>query len=199
MQFVPAALLYVVFAMPGVHLDSRATTETADRRAPRRLIRDAAAQVAHTVQQVRANRDAFQFLVGRFLYSDAIATLSAFLAVYMTRLGGFSESEKNAVLGISVVLCGGGGDRHGAPHRARRPRAVLVAVLPAVAAFTLLSAAVGSRGRCGSLPPRSELHSVASGPSDRVFMLRLTPDELRGEFFASSTSRAAWRPRSGRS
>ena len=51
-------------------------------------------RVMRTAQQVRGNRDAFQFLIGRFFYSDAIATLSAFLAVYMTRLGGSSRRPR---------------------------------------------------------------------------------------------------------
>ena len=100
--FAPAGVCFVLFALPAFAW-IRERGDRARRPGRRQPPRSAFRQVTRTAQQVRANRDAFQFLVGRFFYSDAIATLSAFLTVYMTRLGGFSETEKNAVLAVSVV------------------------------------------------------------------------------------------------
>ncbi len=180
--FAPAALLYVVFAIPAfVWVRERRRERAA--RSRRRLFRDAGAQVLRTTRAVRAHRDAFQFLVGRFLYSDAIATLSAFLAVYMTRLGGFSESEKNAVLGISVLAAAGAALVTGRVLGHVGPRAVLLAVLPAVAACTFFSAVVGEPWTVWVAAPAMGGALGCVWTADRVFMLRLTPDELRGEFF----------------
>ena len=181
--FAPAALIYIVFALPAFVWIRERRPDRTTRQSPRRLIRDAASQVAHTAQQVRANRDAFQFLIGRFLYSDAIATLSAFLAIYMTRLGGFSESEKNAVLGISVVAAAAAAIVTGRLLTRVGPRAVLVAVLPIVVASTLLSAVVGEPWTVWLAAPALGGSLGCVWTADRVFMLRLTPDEVRGEFF----------------
>ena len=102
--FAPAAAFFVLFSLPAFFwIRERRPEPSTATRLEGRLIAHAFRQVMRTAQQVRANRDAFQFLIGRFFYSDAIATLSAFLAVYMTRLGGFSETEKNAVIAVSVV------------------------------------------------------------------------------------------------
>ena len=93
----------MLFSLPAFFWIRERATSRPPRVPEGRLFGHAFRQVMRTAQQVRGNHDAFQFLIGRFFYSDAIATLSAFLAVYMTRLGGFSETEKNAVIGVSVV------------------------------------------------------------------------------------------------
>jgi UMF1 family MFS transporter len=180
--FAPAGLLYILFAVP-------AFVWVRDRQRPlarppgERLLRSAATQMATTAQQVHANRDAFQFLIGRFLYSDAIATLSAFLTVYMTRLGGFSESEKNAVLGVSVVAAAVGALLTGRTIGLAGPRVVLVSVLPTFSAFTVLSAAVGEPWTVWVAAPVMGAALGCVWTADRVFMLRLTPVELRGQMF----------------
>lgn len=180
--FVPAGVFFVVFSLPAF-LWVRERREEHVRSVAHASLRDALAQVAHTASHVRANRDAFRFLVGRFLYSDAIATLSAFLAVYMTRLGGFSESEKNAVIALSVAVAGLAALVAGRLLAHIGPRSVLVAVLPAFAACTLLSAAVGEPWTVWLTAPVMGAALGCVWTADRVFMLRLTPLALRGQMF----------------
>ena len=142
--FAPAGALFVLFALPAFFwIRERRHEPSTATRLEGRLIGHAFRQVMRTAQQVRGNRDAFQFLIGRFFYSDAIATLSAFLAVYMTRLGGFSETEKNAVIAVSVVGAAIAALTTGRVLGNVGPRAVLLAVLPFFSLLTLLSAAVG--------------------------------------------------------
>jgi UMF1 family MFS transporter len=180
--FVPAGILYVIFAVPAF-VWVRERRQQGARPIRPAIVRAAAAQVMHTAQQVRANQDAFQFLVGRFLYSDAIATLSAFLTVYMTRLGGFSESEKNAVLGASVVGAAAAAITTGRLLGRVGPRAVLVAVLPAFSGLTLFSALIGKPWTVWLAAPVMGAALGCVWTADRVFMLRLTPVELRGQMF----------------
>lgn len=180
--FAPAAVFFVLFALPAFVWVRERRSEHAPSLAGASL-RHALSQVAQTASHVRANRDAFRFLVGRFLYSDAIATLSAFLAVYMTRLGGFSESEKNAVLALSVAVAGLGAIVAGRLLARVGPRSVLVAVLPTFAACTLLSAIVGQPWTVWLAAPVMGAALGCVWTADRVFMLRLTPLELRGQMF----------------
>lgn len=179
--FAPAAAFFVLFALPAfVWIRERGHDSP---RPEGNLVRNGLAQVARTAQQVRANRDAFQFLVGRFLYSDAIATLSAFLTVYMTRLGGFSETEKNAVLAVSVAGAAVAALATGRVLGRTGPRAVLLAVLPVFTALTLLSAAVGEPWTVWLAAPAMGSALGCVWTADRVFMIRLTPLELRGQMF----------------
>lgn len=180
--FGPAGALYVVFALPAF-IWVRERRDLAGPRPEGRLLGHAFRQVARTAQQVHANRDAFQFLVGRFFYSDAIATLSAFLTVYMTRLGGFSETEKNAVLAVSVVGAAIAALTTGRVLSAVGPRAVLLAVLPVFSVLTLLSAAVGEPWTVWLAAPAMGAALGCVWTADRVFMIRLTPLELRGQMF----------------
>jgi UMF1 family MFS transporter len=180
--FIPAAVFFVFFSLPAFFWVKERKLEHGETTGGGSL-RDAFSRVSATAGHVRANRDAFRFLVGRFLYSDAIATLSAFLAVYMTRLGGFSEGEKNAVLAVSVVLAGTAALVAGRLLTRVGPRRVLVAVLPSFSAFTLLSAVVGEGWTVWLAAPAMGAALGCVWTADRVFMLRLTPLELRGQMF----------------
>jgi UMF1 family MFS transporter len=180
--FAPAGGLYVLFALPAfLWVRERRPSPRSGREG--RLLRSAVRELVETAKHVGANRDAFQFLVGRFLYSDAIATLSAFLTVYMTRLGGFSESEKNAVLGVSVAAAGAAALTAGRLLSRTGPRAVLVYVLPPFSGLTLLSAAIGEPWTVWLAAPMMGAALGCVWTADRVFMLRLTPLELRGQMF----------------
>jgi MFS transporter, UMF1 family len=180
--FAPAGAFFVLFALPAFFW-VRERRDLAPPRGEGSLAGQAFRQVARTAQQVRANRDAFQFLVGRFFYSDAIATLSAFLTVYMTRLGGFSETEKNAVLAVSVVGAAVAALATGRALGVFGPRAVLLAVLPVFSVLTLLSAAVGQPWTVWLAAPGMGAALGCVWTADRVFMIRLTPLELRGQMF----------------
>ncbi len=182
--FAPAAAFFVLFSLPAfIWIRERRHEPSTATRLEGRLIGHAFRQVMRTAQQVRANRDAFQFLIGRFFYSDAIATLSAFLAVYMTRLGGFSETEKNVVIGVSVVGAAIAALTTGRVLGTVGPRAVLLAVLPVFSLLTLLSAAVGEPWTVWLAAPAMGAALGCVWTADRVFMIRLTPLELRGQMF----------------
>ena len=182
--FAPAAAFFVLFSLPAFFwIRERRHEPSTATRLEGRLIGHAFRQVMRTAQQVRANRDAFQFLIGRFFYSDAIATLSAFLAVYMTRLGGFSETEKNVVIAVSVVGAAIAALTTGRVLGSVGPRAVLLAVLPVFSLLTLLSAAVGEPWTIWLAAPAMGAALGCVWTADRVFMIRLTPLELRGQMF----------------
>lgn len=178
--FAPAGLLFVVLALPAFalvreHVRPRAASGHATRLAFR--------QLAQTAQQARRFPRVVRFLAGRLLYSEAIATLSAFFAVYMTRLGGFSEREKNLVIGVSVVAAGAGAVIGGKAVERFGPKRPILIVIPTFAAAVLLSAAVGQPWTVWAASPAAGLALGVVWTADRVFMLRISPRELRGQFF----------------
>jgi len=140
-------------------------------------------QVSQSFRQIRRFPLIFRFLAGRLFYSEAIVTLSAFIAVYMTRLGGFSEREKNIVIGLSVLFAAIGAIVGGRFVERLGPRIPLVVVIPMFAACVLLSAAVGEGWTVWVVSPIAGASLGVVWTADRVFMLHLTPIELRGQFF----------------
>ena len=114
---------------------------------------------------------------------EAIATLSAFFAVYMTRLGGFSEREKNLVIGVSVLAAGAGAVIGGKAVERFGPKRPILIVIPTFAGAVLLSAAVGQPWTVWAASPAAGLALGVVWTADRVFMLRISPRELRGQFF----------------
>jgi UMF1 family MFS transporter len=180
--FAPAGLLYLLFALPALLL-VREPARPHGRLRAGVAVRRAVEQVGSSLRQARRYPDVYRFLAARFLYSDAVVTLSAFLAVYMTRLGGFSEREKNIVVGVAVVAAAGGalaGGRMVERLGAKRP---LVLVLPAFGASVLLSALIGRPWTIWVVGPVAGAALGVIWTADRVLMLRLTPPELRGQFF----------------
>jgi UMF1 family MFS transporter len=179
--FIPAAIVYVVFALPAFLL-VRESARTAVAR-KRETLGRAWSQFGQSFHQVRGYPRVFRFLGARFLYSDAIVTLNAFLAVYMTRLGGFSESEKNLALGVVVVAAGIGALAAGRLVERLGPKGPLMTVLPVFGGCLLLAAAVGEPWTIWALSPIAGASLGVIWTADRVFMLQLTPPELRGQFF----------------
>jgi UMF1 family MFS transporter len=180
--FAPAGLFYLLFAVPALVL-------IRERRHPHAEgsrqfgARGAYRQFVASLRELTRHRRASRFLVGRFLYADAIATLIAFIAVYMTRLGGFSESEKNLVFGIAVVVAAAGALVAGRLVERYGPKRPLLVVLPVFAGAILLSAVVGKPWTVWVAGPVAGIALGAVWTADRVFMLRLTPPEVRGQFF----------------
>ncbi len=147
-------------------------------RAPGAMIRvwrDAAAQPG-----------VVRFLVGRFLYTDAINTVFLFNAVYAKLELGFSDvqTDRLAILGIAcaavgAALAGKAVDRFG-------PRKVLLTALYAQLAGLLSAVAASALG----LPALGWFVAVGGGAgvgaawaSDRVFMTRLAPPASLGRLF----------------
>ncbi len=178
--FAPAALLYAVLAIPALML----VRERVRARAPsKHAARRAFGQFARTAQHARRFPRVVRFLAGRLFYSEAIATLSAFIAVYMTRLGGFSERDKNLVIGVSVLCAAIGAIIGGRAVERWGPKRPILIVIPGFAGAVLLSAAVGEPWTVWAASPVAGLALGVVWTADRVFMLRLTPGELRGQFF----------------
>ena len=177
--FVPAAIAFVLFAIPAfLFVRERAHPHPGGVSIPQAFV-----QIGRTVREIRRHRSAFQFLAGRFLYSDAIATLTAFLAVYMERLGGFTEREKNLVIGVGVAAAAVGAILAGRLVERFGPRRPLLGVLPIFGACILLAAVTGQGWALWLASPVAGLALGFVWTADRVFMLVLTPPELRGQFF----------------
>ncbi|MER3410655.1 MAG: hypothetical protein C4306_11385 [Thermoleophilia bacterium] len=180
--FIPAALLYLAFALPAFLL-VRERPRPRAQGPPARVLRHALSQLGQSLEHARRYPSVFRFLAGRFLYSDAITTSSAFLTVYMERLGGFSERDKNVAIGMAVLAAGAGAVGGGLLVERLGPKRPLLAVLPVFTICSLFSAAIGQPWTVWLVSPAGGVALGVVWTADRVFMLRLCPPELRGQFF----------------
>jgi UMF1 family MFS transporter len=180
--FVPIAVLFALFAIPiFVFVKERPGVRAArERHAVRRALRQVVATVGHIRRDDRA---VGRFLIARFLYFDAIATVIAYMSVYMTRLGGFSGTEKTVILAFATVFAVIGAYVSGNLVQRFGPKWVLTAILLLTASTLTLAAGTGSAGLIWLLAPCIGIALGGVATSDRVFMMRLTKPDVRGEFF----------------
>jgi UMF1 family MFS transporter len=127
------------------------------------------------------------FLIGRFLYSDAINTLiGGFLAIFVIKELDFTDDQVQVLLGIAIAtaivgsLAGGWFTDRIGPRRSLNAALYLwmltmaAGVLAAMLDLQSLAFAVGASGG---------LALGGTWAADRVYMTRITPPRHLGEFF----------------
>lgn len=128
-----------------------------------------------------------RFLVGRFLYTDAINTLiGGFLTIYAKEELGFDSGELQGLLALAITTAIAGGalggrfvDRHG-------PRRLLHGVLYLWIVAMTLGVIAGAAEVASLVWPLGAFGGLALGAtwaSDRVYMQRISPPRHLGEFY----------------
>lgn len=179
------AVLFLLFALPTfVFVRERPRPR---HTGPSPSLRHSARRLVEAWGRARRHRGVARFLVGRFLYTDAVNTLiGGFLTIYVIEELGFSAGQVQALLTVAIIGALGGGflgglavDRHG-------PRALLHAVLytwmiamalGVVAGVLDLDVLAWFLGALGGLA------LGATWAADRVYMQRISPPDHLGEFF----------------
>jgi len=183
--FLPTAIMFTLFALPiFLFVREPRSAARADAETLGVVVRRATRQLAATAGHIRREqRDVGRFLIARFLYVDAIATVIAYMTVYMGRVGDFSTQQETIVLGSAMLSAALGAFVSGRLVAAHGPKFVLQWILR-IATITLLVAAItGSAGLVWILGPAIGITLGAVWTSDRVLMMRLAPPEVRGEYF----------------
>jgi UMF1 family MFS transporter len=184
-SFIPTAILFGIFAIPIFVLVREPRPTKSSNHQYGTLVRNAIGQVVDTTKHIRdQHANTGRFLIARFLYVDAIATVIGYMTVYTERVGGFTDSSITVLLGLSMISAALGAFAAGALVERLGPKTVLNAIL-LVATFTLIAAGTtGSSTIVWALGPLVGITLGTVWTSDRLIMMRLTPPPLRGEFFA---------------
>ncbi|MGH8927596.1 MAG: MFS transporter, partial [Acidimicrobiia bacterium] len=128
-----------------------------------------------------------RFLIGRFLYTDAINTLiGGFLAIFVLTELDLSTRAVNNLLAIAILAAIGGGLGGGALTRrlgARRALRAVLLIWVAALAIGALSAALRLTGLIWIVGLVGGFALGATWATDRVLMLELSPPEHVGEFY----------------
>jgi UMF1 family MFS transporter len=138
-------------------------------------------------QKARRYEDVVPFLVGRFLYTDAINTLiGGFLAIFVLDELELDRGFFTALMGVAITAAVIGGlgsgpliERYG-PLRVLR--VVLLAWVAAIAAG-VVAAVSGAVVFAWVIGPVRGLALGATWSADRVVMLRVSPPRHLGEFY----------------
>ena len=185
--FLPTAALYLAFALPCLLFvrDRRRAraTEPGEGDAsvvgiPARALRQLAASV-----RAAAKRPHGRFLLARFLYVDAIATVIGFMTVYARRTGDFASRELDLLIALSTGFAIVGALGAGVLAGRIGPKRVLLATLAMVTVALLAAGASGSSALLWVVGPAVGIALGSVSASDRVLFLRLVPPERRGEDF----------------
>jgi UMF1 family MFS transporter len=127
------------------------------------------------------------FLVGRFLYTDAINTLiGGFLTIFVIQELGLDGRFVTALLAVAIVAAIFGGIGAGAVIERFGPmrvlRAVLVLWMVAIGAG-IAAAMTGETGLAWAIGPLGGIALGATWASDRVVMTRVAPPRHLGEMY----------------
>ncbi len=181
--FLPTAVAFGVLAIPCLLFvresagGSRASAGGISLLASEALRRTTAA--------VRAARRAAygRFLVARFLYVDAVATVIAFITVYAQRTAGFDDRGVDLLLTSSIAGAVAGALLAGPAAERIGPRRVLMVTVVGVAGVLALTGAAGSAALLWVAAPLVGASLGALTTADRVLLMRLTHPDRRGEAF----------------
>lgn len=182
--FRALAAAFLIFALPAFFfIDERPAREDAHLPGLRDVVRG----LAVSWRKASHYEGVVRFLIGRFLYTDAINTLiSGFLALFVIQELGLDRDFFTVLLAIAIAsaILGGFGagrviDRFG-PLRVLRG----VLVLWMVAMASGIAAAVTDRTELAWLiGPLGGIALGATWASDRVVMTRVSPPRFLGEFY----------------
>lgn len=183
--FKAIAVLFLVFALP---------TFLFVRERPRRpepgpppSLRASVRRLVAAWRRARTYRGVTRFLVGRFLYTDAVNTLiGGFLTIYVIEELGFSDAEVQGLLGVAIVGAILGGLGGGRLVDRLGPRRVLHGVLWAWMAAMVLGIVAGLTDAgvlAWMLGVVGGMALGATWASDRVYMQRISPPRYLGEFY----------------
>jgi UMF1 family MFS transporter len=183
--FQAIALLFLVFATPAfLFIDERPRPKPAG---PGPSFTRSLHQLVLTWKRAAAYDGIVRFLVGRFLYTDAINTLiGGFLAIFVVQELDFSDNEVQLLLGVAIVAAIVGGIVGGRLTDRYGPRRVLFGALylwMVTMVGGILAAAIGQPALAWAIGPVGGLALGATWASDRVYMARISPPRYLGEFY----------------
>jgi UMF1 family MFS transporter len=176
---------FLLFALPAFRYIKEPPPASDGRTAP--ALTSVVGDLARSWRRAAQWPDVIRFLIGRFLYTDAINTLiGGFLTIYAIQEIGLQPSGSRTLLGLAIAFAivgglGGGRavERFGSKRVLRWALAgwvvaILTGVLAAVTGVVALAWLIGAVGGTAL---------GATWASDRVTMLEVSPPEHLGEFY----------------
>jgi len=179
------AVLFLLFALPTFFfVEERPKPK---RKGPAPSLAGSVQRLAAAWRQTRDYEGVTRFLVGRFFYTDAVNTLiGGFLTIFVIEELGFSDTEVQVLLGMSIVGAMTGAWFGGRLVDISGPRRLLHAAIHTwifAIALGIVAAEADLVWLAWILGGIGGLALGATWTADRVYMARISPPVRLGEFY----------------
>lgn len=182
--FRALAIAFLVFALPAFLWIRERPRPRHEGRAPGIL--ESPATMVRAWRAAAGYPGVVRFLIGRFLYTDAINTVFLFNAIFAKLEMGFTDAQTDVLALIGIVCAGVGAAVAGRVVDAVGPKRVLDFALYSQIAGLVAAVTAGVTGFQGIgwlVAVGGGVGIGAAWTSDRVLMTRLAPEHMLGEFF----------------
>ncbi len=171
--FVPTALLFLTFSMPCFFIKELKKGEHIK------------INIKGTIKRIVSEKNLFNYFIGHILYLDAINTIIAFMAVFLVKIGGFSQKdgEINNFFLFSTVFAVIGGFFWGQFIRKYNSRKGLILTLLLWSFLLLLVLMPLSKAFFWFLGPITGIALAGTWSCDRPLLLSLINEGEAGRFF----------------
>jgi UMF1 family MFS transporter len=180
--FLPTAVLFALFALPCL-LWVRDLQPSESPAAERLPWREALRKVVVALTNARLYPGVRAFLVAKFLYEEAIATVIIFMAVYAHKVWGFSDSELTPFLVLSTVSAIAGSLVLGRITDRLGPKRTLEGVLVGWLACLVVVASTDLRIVAWVTGSAVGVCLGGTWTAARPLLVELVPEEELAEFF----------------
>lgn len=177
--FIPTAILFLVFSLPLFFFFK----ESPKQQKAKEPFLSGYKEIKSTFKEMRSYRSVFTFMIAYFFLNDAIATTIGMMAVYAKTVVGFSSSGFILLYLVSTVSSIAGSFLFGYVTQSKGPRLAVtyVGVLLLVALFIAVFAQTALWFWVAG-----SMFGISLGSmwvTSRTYIIELTPDEKRGQFF----------------
>ena len=178
--FLPTAGLFILFALPLLLI----VRDPGDRgRLDRSLVQSSYRQLYETFRRARQHSNLFRFLIGRFMYMEAINTVTSFYVLYLINVGGFEDTEAQTMIIGVVVIAIFASWATGFFVSKFGPKRVLIVALIGWSALAIAAVFADAKWTFWAIAVTMGFFWAGPQISDRVLLTYLTPNGQIGEFF----------------
>jgi len=183
--FRTLAVLFLLFALPTFFWVRERPRPVEPGPAP--SLRSSVRRLAASWRRARSYEGVARFLVGRFLYTDAVNTLiGGYLTIYAKEELGFTSSDLQILLTAAITTAILGGYLGGRMVDHYGPRRLLHGVLYTwmlAMGIGVIAGAAEARSLAWLVGGLGGLALGATWAADRVYMQRISPPRHLGEFY----------------
>ena len=178
--FIPTALMYVLFASPLLLI----VRDPGERHSlSPALIGEAYNRLYTTFRRARSHANLFKFIAARFIYMEAVNTVTSFYLIYLVSIGVFTRDEALELITWVLIVAFSSSVVIGFLVSKFGSKRVLAVGIVGWACFVIAGSVVDSQLAFRVVAVTAGLFWAAPQIADRVLLTRLAPEGQVGEFF----------------
>lgn len=178
--FIPQAIIVLILTFPCLYLAPDFV-----QKSKRKLdLGGAYKRIATTFREARKHSALFRFLIGDFLYENAVASVIALMTVYSVNVMGFKSSDLLLLFGPAILVAAIAALVFGwLIGKVGPKRMVIIDLLVWLALFTMVPIISDKTIFTVVAAPLAGIGLAGVWSSSRVLLTALTPAEFSGEFW----------------